>query len=140
MSPWSRSPMLAANSQDFVNLVHELVRLLGDEEPFTFGRHPQVSGTNNEAERTLRRTDRTSQTVRGAPPHRSGERVRIAAIALGLVHSGKRASGNRHLFGRRHQLLRVPAPKLRPGPAPNLHAGQPALHRPRAIPHAAQRP
>lgn len=58
--------------RDFVNLVHELVRLLGDEELFTFVRHPAASGTNNEAERTLRgpamdrRTGRTSKTPRGA--------------------------------------------------------------------------
>lgn len=58
--------------RDFVNLVHELVRLLGDDELFTFVRHPQASGTNNEAERTLRgpaldrRTGRTSKTLRGA--------------------------------------------------------------------------
>lgn len=58
--------------RDFVNLVHELVRLLGEEELFTFVRHPQASGTNNEAERTLRspamdrRTGRTSKTINGA--------------------------------------------------------------------------
>jgi len=58
--------------RDFVNLVHELVRLLGDDELFTFVRHPAASGTNNEAERTLRgpamdrRTGRTSKTPRGA--------------------------------------------------------------------------
>lgn len=60
------------SERDFVNLVHELVRLLGDEELFTFVRHPAASGTNNEAERTLRgpamdrRTGRTSKTLRGA--------------------------------------------------------------------------
>lgn len=58
--------------RDFVNLVHELVRLQGDEELFTFVRHPEASGTNNEAERSLRgpamdrRTGRTSKTLRGA--------------------------------------------------------------------------
>jgi len=58
--------------RDYRNLVHELVRLLGDEELFTFVIHPQAAGTNNEAERTLRgpamdrRTGRTSKTVRGA--------------------------------------------------------------------------
>lgn len=58
--------------RDYRNLVHELVRLLGDEELFTFVIHPEASGTNNEAERTLRspaldrRTGRTSKTARGA--------------------------------------------------------------------------
>ncbi len=45
---------------------------MGDEELSTFVIHPQASGTNNEAERTLRgpamdrRTGRTSKTIRGA--------------------------------------------------------------------------
>ena len=58
--------------KDFFNLVHELVRLMGDNELFTFVLHPQASGTNNEAERSLRgaavdrRTGRTSKTVTGA--------------------------------------------------------------------------
>ena len=58
--------------RDYRNLVQELVRLLGDEELFTFVIHPAASGTNNEAERTLRgpamdrRTGRTSNTIRGA--------------------------------------------------------------------------
>lgn len=57
--------------RDFVNLVHELVRLMGYEELFTFVIHPQATGTNNEAERTLRgpaldrRTGRTSKTIHG---------------------------------------------------------------------------
>ena len=58
--------------KDHRNLVQELVRLLGEEELFTFVLHPAASGTNNEAERTLRgpamdrRTGRTSKTLRGA--------------------------------------------------------------------------
>ena len=58
--------------KDFFNLVHELVRLMGDDELFTFVLHPEAAGTNNEAERTLRspaidrRTGRTSKTARGA--------------------------------------------------------------------------
>jgi transposase len=58
--------------KDFFNLVQELVRLLGDEELFTFVLHPEVDGTNNEAERTLRNpgqardTGRTSKTAHGA--------------------------------------------------------------------------
>lgn len=58
--------------KDFFNLVHELVRLLGDGELFTFVLHPEASGTNNAAERILRgpamdrRTGRTSKTPNGA--------------------------------------------------------------------------
>lgn len=58
--------------KDYFNLVHELVRLLGEQELFTFVLHPQATGTNNEAERSLRqaaldrKTNRTSKTPRGA--------------------------------------------------------------------------
>lgn len=58
--------------RDYRNLVRELVRLLGAEELFTFVIHPEATGTNNEAERTLRgpamdrRTGRTSKTSKGA--------------------------------------------------------------------------
>lgn len=58
--------------RDFSNLAHELVRLMGDEELFTFVRVPAVPGTNNESERTLRnpaknrRTDQTTRSVHGA--------------------------------------------------------------------------
>jgi len=52
--------------------VHELVRLLGEDELFTFVLHPEATGTNNEAERSLRgaaldrRTGRTRKTPGGA--------------------------------------------------------------------------
>jgi hypothetical protein len=58
--------------RDFHNLAHELVRLMGAEELFTFVRVPDVPGTNNESERTLRnparnrRTDQTTRSIRGA--------------------------------------------------------------------------
>ena len=57
---------------DYRNLVHEVVRLMGESELFTFVTHPDVDGTNNQAERTLRdpaqarKTGRTSKTTRGA--------------------------------------------------------------------------
>ncbi len=60
------------NEKDFFNLVHELVRLMGEQELFTFVLHPAATGTNNEAERSLRgaaldrRTGRTSKTPSGA--------------------------------------------------------------------------
>lgn len=58
--------------REFANLVEELARLLGDDELFTFVVHPAATGTNNEAERTLRQaaldrhTGRTSKTAVGA--------------------------------------------------------------------------
>lgn len=63
---------LDAFAKDFQNLVHELIRLMSEGELFTFVLHPQATGTNNEAERSLRgaaqdrRTGRTSKTARGA--------------------------------------------------------------------------
>jgi len=57
---------------EFDNLVQEVARLMCDCELFTFVLHPEASGTNNEAERSLRdaaqdrRTGRTSKTLRGA--------------------------------------------------------------------------
>lgn len=58
--------------REFINLTDEIVRLLGEDELFTFVIHPEASGTNNAAERSLRgaaldrRTGRTSRTVHGA--------------------------------------------------------------------------
>jgi hypothetical protein len=58
--------------RDYRNLVLELVRLMGADELFTFVIHPEATGTNNEAERTLRgpamdrRTGRASKTINGA--------------------------------------------------------------------------
>lgn len=66
------TPPRTATEQEYFNLVHELVRLLGDDELFTFVLRPQATGTNNEAERSLRQAaldrqaNRTSKTVRGA--------------------------------------------------------------------------
>lgn len=57
---------------EFNNLVQEVARLMCDCELFTFVLHPEATGTNNEAERSLRpmaqdrRTGRTSKTHRGA--------------------------------------------------------------------------
>jgi len=54
--------------KDFYNLTHEILRLLREEELFTYVIHPEVPGTNNESERALRsaaqdrRTGRTSKT------------------------------------------------------------------------------
>lgn len=48
--------------RDFHNLAYELVRLMGAEELFTFVRVPDVPGTDNESERTLRNTARNRRT------------------------------------------------------------------------------
>jgi hypothetical protein len=67
-----RSPPTSDLQREFLNLIDELQRLLGDDELFTFVLHPEATGTNNEAERTLRgpaldrRTGRTSKTLCGA--------------------------------------------------------------------------
>ena len=56
---------------DFFNLTHEIVRLLGEDELFTYAIHPEADGTNNESERTLRHpaqdrdTGQTNKTRRG---------------------------------------------------------------------------
>ena len=58
--------------RDFFNLTHEIVRLLGEDELFTYAIHPEADGTNNESERTLRHpaqdrdTGQTNKTVSGA--------------------------------------------------------------------------
>jgi hypothetical protein len=57
---------------EFDNLVHEVSRLMCNEELFTFVLHPEVESTNNEAERSLRsaaldrKTGRATKTLRGA--------------------------------------------------------------------------
>ena len=67
-----QTPPATDTEHDFVNLVNELLRLMEAEELFTFVIHSEVSGTNNESERTLRdaasdrKTGRTSKTIRGA--------------------------------------------------------------------------
>jgi len=58
--------------KDFFNLTHEIVRLLGNDELFTFVIHPEADGTNNISERQLRPaaqdrlTGQTNKTERGA--------------------------------------------------------------------------
>ncbi|MFT5326232.1 MAG: transposase [Planctomycetaceae bacterium] len=65
------TPPATDTEHDFVNLVNELLRLMGALELFTFVLHAAVSSTNNESERTLRaaasdrKTGRTSKTIRG---------------------------------------------------------------------------
>jgi hypothetical protein len=58
--------------KDFFNLTHEIVRLMADDELFTFVIHPEADGTNNISERQLRDaaqdrvTGQTNKTERGA--------------------------------------------------------------------------
>ena len=66
------TPELKPPERDFVNLVNELMRLLLDEELFTFVLHPEVQPTNNALERLQRnaalerKAGRTSKTAAGA--------------------------------------------------------------------------
>jgi hypothetical protein len=58
--------------KEFLNLTHEIVRLMSDDELFTFVIHPEADGTNNVSERQLRNpaqdraTGQTNKTPRGA--------------------------------------------------------------------------
>jgi transposase len=58
--------------KDFLNLTHEIVRLMSDDELFTFVIYPEADGTNNISERQLRApaqdrvTGRTNKTECGA--------------------------------------------------------------------------
>ena len=84
--------------------MHEVVRLMGDEELFTFVTHVEVDATNNEAEPSLRgsamnwKTGRTSkkgsrcQTANG-----SGQRFRITQSASSGIHLGERTGGSQSL-------------------------------------------
>jgi hypothetical protein len=67
---WRAWKIERETDHEFGNLVQEIARLMCDCELFTFILHPKASGTNNEAERSLRdaaqdrRTGRTSKTLR----------------------------------------------------------------------------
>ena len=58
--------------RDYINLTHEISRLLIAEELFTYAIHPEVDGTNNSSERHLRQpaqarlTGQTNKTALGA--------------------------------------------------------------------------
>ena len=58
--------------RDYYNLTHEIVRLLGEDELFTFVIYPEADGTNNLSERQLRdpaqdrMTGQTNKTAHGA--------------------------------------------------------------------------
>ncbi len=69
---WQDTQGMPPHERDFCNLVDELVRLLLDEELFTFVLCPEVEPTNNATERLLRgpaldrKAGRTNQTAAGA--------------------------------------------------------------------------
>ncbi len=58
--------------RDFFNLTHEIIRLMSEDELFTFVIYPEADGTNNISERQLRGpvqdrvTGQTNKTERGA--------------------------------------------------------------------------
>lgn len=72
--PYQRdtTPDMKAHERDFANLIDELLRLLLDEELFTFVLVPAVQATNNLTERLLRgpaqdrKAGRTNRTAAGA--------------------------------------------------------------------------
>ncbi|MFN5895942.1 MAG: transposase, partial [Planctomyces sp.] len=65
-------PTDEAEKDFFFDLTHEIVRLMSDDELFTFVIHPEADGTNNISERQLRdpaqdrATGQTNKTERGA--------------------------------------------------------------------------
>jgi transposase len=69
---WENTPEMRPHERDFSNLVNELMRLMQDEELFTFVLAPGVEPTNNALERLLRhpaldrKAGRTNQTAAGA--------------------------------------------------------------------------
>ncbi len=107
---------------EYRRLCNELMRLLLAGELFTFvtaapvpqpnGEMMTVSGTNNEAERTLRSpaqardTGRTNKTPAGAASNGDRERVRIAAPVSFCFYAIERDPRNRALAASRPKLLR----------------------------------
>lgn len=109
------------------NLVHELVRLLGEDELFTFVLHPEATGTNNEAERSLRGAGPphgpNEQNTRRRPSrHDSGERSGIVATASPAVPSVERSVGSHGLGEMRRKSVHSATEKFGTGPAGNIQA------------------
>ncbi len=117
---------------DFINLTHEIVRLLGNEELFTFVIHTEVDGTNNESERTLRppaqdrHTGQTNKTARGCRRRTiitsvlDSLRVHLPKLTLHTVlaeiESWYRSGIS--CFRRMVNTLKLPPPQL----PPNVHS------------------
>lgn len=96
-------PKSEGPADDYRLLVNELMRLMLAQQLFTFVTAPAVttpsgitqpvSGTNNEAERTLREparardTGRTNKTLRGAEANRECQRTGVAASAAFDLHA-----------------------------------------------------
>jgi hypothetical protein len=111
---------------DFINLTHEIVRLMSNDELFTFVIHPEVDGTNNESERTLRHpaqdrvTGQTNKTASGARRRTvitsvlDSLRVHLPKLTLHTVleeiESWYRSGISR--FRRMVQTLNLPPPQL----------------------------
>ena len=118
--------------RDYRNLVHELVRLMGESELFTFVVRPHVHGTNNEAERSLRdsaqarKTGRSSKTICGARRRSAHQCARISASASATIHAEQRRCGSSRLADCGHQPLRSLPASTRPATASRFEAGCPA--------------
>lgn len=68
--------------KDFFNLVHEIVRLMGDDELFTFVMYPDVEPTNNSSERHLRQPALDRGTGRGSKTAHGGRRRTVVVSVL----------------------------------------------------------
>jgi transposase len=122
------TPPATDTEHDFVNLVNELLRLMEAEELFTFVVHPEVPGTNNESERTLRdaandrKTGRTSKTIRGARRRTVLtsvlESLRLSLPDFTLSHVLQEVTTwlttGRSRFGKLLESLNLPPPQCSP--------------------------
>jgi transposase len=113
---------------DFFNLTHEIVRLMGHEELFTFVIHPEADGTNNESERTLRHpsqdrvTGQTNKSARGCRRRTiitsvlDSLRVHLPKLTLQTVLAEIESWYDNGIsrFRRMVNTLKLPPPKLPP--------------------------
>ena len=131
------TPPADDHERDFINLPHEISRLLIAEELFTYAIHPEVDGTNNISERQLRQpaqarlTGQTNKTVLGARRRIIISSVLdVAAIPFATAHIKIRAGRTPALA--RDRPKRLPPPRTDPessGPHPariDPHPARPA--------------
>ncbi|MDA1316345.1 MAG: transposase [Acidobacteria bacterium] len=68
--------------KDFYNLSHEIVRLMNEDELFTFVIHPETAPTNNGSEQHLRQPAKDRDTCRGSKTVRGGRRRTVIVSVL----------------------------------------------------------
>ena len=120
------TPPTDTTEREFFNLAHELVRLMGANELFTFVRvagHQQRVGTDsaNPGEEPPYRSNH-SQRSRCSPPHDPDQRTGIAADAAAGVRLPVGAGGSQPLVSDRRELLRPDPEKTGAAPADRLPA------------------